>query len=181
MGIGSGTQPILSYNHGAGLQRRVRGTLFRSTLVATGIGVIVFIVMGAPARALAAVFLPGHPEVQALTHEVASIVRWSVPFMPIAMIASVYFTALEQAGRSLLIALSRGLVLPIAGLLVFPLLWGATGIWITAVVAEALSVGVAVACYLSHRRSHHRSHRPLPAVESYSAPVHGGEPAVDGA
>jgi putative MATE family efflux protein len=172
MGIGSGTQPILSYNHGAGLQQRVRATLLRSTLVATSVGVVVFSFMGAPARALAAVFLPDYLEAQALTHEVASIVRWSVPFMPIAMIASVYFTALEQAGRSLLIALSRGLVLPIIGLVVFPFFWGATGIWITAIFAEALSVLVAVACYLftadlAIRRPscHSRPTVPLSAVD----------------
>ena len=162
MGIGSGSQPILSYNHGAGLTHRVRGTLVRAILVSAGIGVVIFVVMGAPARALAELFLPGHAEAQALTHQVASIVRWSVPFMPVAMIASVYFTALEQAGRSLLIALARGLVLPIAGLLVLPSLWGATGIWLTAIFTEGIAVLIAVGCYVSHVRSARRT-APAPS------------------
>ena len=166
MGIGSGSQPILSYNHGAGLTHRVRGTLILATLVSAGIGVLICILMGAPARALAALFLPGHAEAQALTHEVARIVRWSVPFMPMAMIASVYFTALEQAGRSLLIAIARGLVLPIVGLLLFPPLWGAAGIWLTAIFSESIAVAIAAGCYASHVRSARRAAgAPLPSPD----------------
>lgn len=128
-------------------------------------------------RALAAIFLPAHPEAQVLTAEVARIVRWSVPIMPIAMIASVYFTALEQAGQSLLIALSRGLLLPIIGLVVFPLFWGATGIWITVVFVEAMSVVVAVACYLTHTSSR----RTRVVASSCPSPMLRDEPAVNGA
>ena len=152
MGLGSGTQPILSYNHGAGRALRVRGTVRRTVGVATLVGVVVFTAMLLRAEAVAAAFIPGHPEAIALTRDVARIVSWSVLFMPFAMILSVYFTALEQAGRSLIVAISRGLVLPILGLLVFPLFWGASGIWITAVFTEAGAVLVALVCLVRRRK-----------------------------
>ncbi len=151
MGIGSGTQPIFSYNHGAGLQRRVRETLLRAAVVSTLVGAVIFFVMGAPAQTLAALFLPGHPEAQALTGEVSQLVRWSMLFLPMAMIASVYFTALEQAAKSLVVALARGLVLPVLGLALFPTLWGANGIWITPIFAEAVAVLIAAGCYVGWR------------------------------
>lgn len=154
MGIGSGTQPIFSYNHGAGLQRRVRDTLLRAAVTSSIAGVLVFFVMGPPAQSLAALFLPGHTEAQTLTREVSQLVRWSMLFMPLAMTASVYFTALEQAAKSLVVALARGLVLPVLGLALFPAWWGAAGIWITPVFAEAVTVLIAAACYLGRRSAH---------------------------
>jgi Na+-driven multidrug efflux pump len=153
MGIGSGTQPIFSYNHGAGLRERVRGTLVRTVILASAMGFLVFLLMGAPATRIAALFLPGHPEALVLTRDVSRFARWSMLFLPAAMVASVYFTALEQAGRSLVVALARGLVLPVAGLAIFPLLWGATGIWITIVFAEATAVLVAIGCYAIKTKS----------------------------
>ncbi|TVR30539.1 MAG: MATE family efflux transporter [Spirochaetaceae bacterium] len=147
MGIGAGTQPIFSYNHGAGLHHRVQGALRWSLGVSTAVGFLVFLAMGWPARFIAGLFLPGHAEALALTEEVSRIVRWSMLFLPLAMVASTYFTALEQAGKSLLVALSRGLVLPVAGLLLFPQLWGATGIWIVPIFAEGLTVLIAIGCY----------------------------------
>lgn len=154
MGIGSGTQPIFSYNHGAGLRERVRGTLVRTVIVASATGFLVFLLMGPPAGRIAALFLPGHPEALALTREVSRVARWSMLFLPAAMVASVYFTALELAGRSLLVSLARGLVLPVVGLALFPLLWGATGIWFTIVFAEVAAVLVAAGCYtLGGRKS----------------------------
>ncbi|TVR65710.1 MAG: MATE family efflux transporter [Spirochaetaceae bacterium] len=153
MGIGSGTQPIFSYNHGAGLRERVRGTLVRTVILASATGFLVFLLMGAPATRIAALFLPGHPEALVLTQEVSRFARWSMLFLPAAMVASVYFTALEQAGRSLVVALARGLILPVVGLALFPLLWGATGIWITIVFAEATAVLVAIGCYAVRGRS----------------------------
>ncbi len=149
MGIGAGTQPIFSYNHGAGRHDRVHGTLLRAILVSTIIGVVVFMAMGAPARFIAGLFLPGHGEALALTEEVSRIVRWSMLVLPGAMVASTYFTALEQAGKSLVVALSRGLILPVIGLLAFPPLWGATGIWIVPIFAEGLTLFIAIGCYFS--------------------------------
>lgn len=146
MGIGSGTQPIFSYNHGAGLHERVRGTLWRVGAASTLVGVAVFLLMGLRTAELAVLFLPGNWDAVEMTIEVANYVRWSMLFMPLAMLSSMYFTALEQAGRSLIIAVCRGLIVPAVGLLVLPTIWGAPGIWITPLLAEAITVGVAVIC-----------------------------------
>jgi Na+-driven multidrug efflux pump len=69
--------------------------------------------------------------------------------MPVGIIGSTFFTSLEKAGHSLLVALSRGLLFTVVGLLLFPVFWGVTGIWITPVFAEALTAVVTV--YLFYR------------------------------
>ena len=148
IGICNGTQPIFSYNHGAGEHRRVQGALWRVAALCTGVGAAVFFLMGWQAEPMAALFLPEHPEALALTLEVAWLVRWSMLFMPAAMLGSVYFTALEQAGKSLSVAVSRGLLLPVLGLALFPAWWGAAGIWITPAFAEGVAVLVAAGCFL---------------------------------
>ena len=145
-GIGSGAQPVFSYNHGAGLQHRVRGALWRVSGLSTLVGAAIFGVMSWQTPLLAGLFLPDNPEALMVTLEVADLVRWSMLFMPLAMLGSIYFTAIEQAASSLLVALVRGFVIPVLGLMILPGLWGPAGIWITPLLAEGLAVLVAAGC-----------------------------------
>ncbi|MDP3387323.1 MAG: MATE family efflux transporter [Eubacteriales bacterium] len=136
MGLGNGIQPIISYNYGAGHIARVRGTLWRTMTASLIIGILSFVVMRTQTETLAAIFIPDHPEAIAATLRVASSVSWSMLFIPIGIILSVFFTALEKAKKSLIIAVCRGFIFTIAGLTVFPTIWGEFGIWITPVFAE---------------------------------------------
>ena len=104
-------------------------------------------------------FIPDHPETISVTLEAASIISWSLLLMPIGIIGSTFFTALEKAGQSFLVALSRGFVFTVIGLLVFPSLWGVNGIWITPLFSEAVSV--LVTAYLFYRWAYSP---PEPAV-----------------
>lgn len=148
MGIGNGSQPIFSYNHGAGLHHRVKGALWRVAILCSLVGGSVFLLITWQTAPVAALFLPDQPEALKLSLEVAGYVRWSMLFMPLAMLGSIYFTALEQASKSLLVALSRGLLLPVMGLLLFPAWWGSAGIWVTPAFAEGVTVLVVAGCFL---------------------------------
>ncbi len=146
-GIGNGIQPIFSYNHGAGLSKRVQGTLWRTLLIGTAVGGTLFILMSWQMEPIAELFLPGQPEAAALTLEAAGYLRWTMWFMPTAVLGSIYFTALEHASKSLAIAISKGLLLPVAGLLLLPLWLGANGIWMALVATDMLAVVVVIICY----------------------------------
>ncbi|MFU8794790.1 MAG: MATE family efflux transporter, partial [Dethiobacteria bacterium] len=136
LGISMGSQPILSYNHGAGLSDRVRSTLKRLILASSLLGLLFFFMLRWQASGMVALFVPDHPETIAITLRASAIISWSLLVMPIGIISSMFFTALERAGSSLLVALSRGLVFTVIGLTLFPALWGEFGIWITPVFAE---------------------------------------------
>ena len=141
-GLSMGSQPILSYNHGAGLTERVRGTLKRLILASALLGILFFLVLRTQASNMITLFIPDHPETIAITLRAASLISWSLMIMPVGIISSMFFTALERAGSSLLVALSRGLVFTVLGLALFPLIWGEYGIWITPVFAEVATIFV---------------------------------------
>ncbi|ADQ13763.1 MATE family efflux transporter [Halanaerobium hydrogeniformans] len=147
MGMATGVQPILSYNHGGGCHERVRGTLKR--VMGTGfiISLFFFLLIRFQTENLLGIFIPHDPETLALAIQVAGYISWSFLFMSIGILGSAYFTALEQALKSLTIALLRGLILIIIGLTVFPIFWGATGIWLTTLFAEGVT-GIMVFVFL---------------------------------
>jgi len=170
-GISVGAQPILSYNHGAGLRGRVSGTIKRVLAASVAIALSFFVIIRWQAPLLVTLFIPDHPETILITLKAARVISWSLLLMPIGIIGSTFFTALEKAGQSLLIALSRGLVFTVIGLLLFPAIWGETGIWITPLFSEAVSVLVTL--YLFYRWAYHLPEaaiskvacEPLPSLE----------------
>ncbi|ARE87621.1 MATE family efflux transporter [Clostridium formicaceticum] len=155
IGMSNGTQPILSYNHGAGLFYRVQGTLSRLLASSFIIGIIFFILLQWQTQTLVTLFIPEHPDALDLTVSVADTISWSMLFMPVGIVGSVFFTAMEKAIHSLVIAILRGLVFILIGLAVFPLLWGTAGIWITPVFSEAATALVTTFLIYQWMRSEH--------------------------
>jgi Na+-driven multidrug efflux pump len=139
IGMSIGSQPILSYNYGAGQIERVRGTLIKLITSSVMVSLVFFAILRWQAASMVALFIPGHPEAVEVTLRAAEIISWSLLIMPVGIISSMFFTALERAGSSMLVALSRGLVFTVIGLLVFPPLWGETGIWITPIFSEGVT------------------------------------------
>jgi Na+-driven multidrug efflux pump len=148
-GISVGLQPILSYNHGAGNSKRVKDTLKISVVASTLVSAVLFVLIRWQAPLLISLFIPDHPQTALLTTGAAEIISWSLLIMPVGIIGSAFFTALEKAGQSLLIAISRGLLFTVVGLLVFPVYLGVTGIWITPLFSECVTVLITV--YMFYR------------------------------
>ena len=145
MGIGMGSQPILSYNHGAGHADRVRGTLVRILAASLVFGALGTALMQVHMGHMIALFLPGDAATQALAQDAGRIVGWSLLAMPIGLIGSVYFTALERIRHSLVVSLFRSLILVLVGLAIFPALFGLTGVWMTPVFAEVGTAALTLA------------------------------------
>jgi len=170
IGISIGSQPIISYNHGAGQHDRVKGVMFRLMGTSLLMGLFFLFLMRSQAASLVVLFIPDHPEAAAITIKAADYVSWALLFMPIGIIGSMFFTSLEKAGHSLLISLSRGLLFTVLGLAVFPLIWAETGIWITPVFAEVATTAVTALLVLrwSGRLNNVRAEKatePLPSLE----------------
>ena len=144
LGISVGSQPIISYNHGAGLALRVRDTLVRLIGSSLILGLTFFLILRWQSAAMVSLFVPDHPETIEVTLRAAAVISWSLLIMPVGIISSMFFTALERAGSSLIVALSRGLIFTVLGLILFPAVWGEYGIWITPVFAEGATIFVTV-------------------------------------
>ncbi|MDF1618045.1 MATE family efflux transporter [Petrocella sp. FN5] len=139
IGMATGAQPIFSYNYGAGCYERVRGTLKRVMGAGLIVSGIFFLLICWQTEGLVSIFIIDDPKTASLSMEVAGYISWSFIFMAIGILGSAYFTALEQAVKSLSIALLRGLILIMIGLAVFPIFWGGNGIWFTTVFAEGVT------------------------------------------
>ena len=83
------------------------------------------------------------------------IYSFSFLFAGIAIYGSSFFTALNNGLVSALISFLRTLVFQIAAVLIFPLLWGIDGIWISIVAAE-LMAAVVTALFLLGKRKKYR-------------------------
>ncbi len=158
--LGTGSQPIVSRNHGAGLPSRVSATLRTVLGAGCAIGVLLAVGVWTAAEHVASLFVPDHPDAVALTADAIRIVAWSIPAAAVGTIGSVFFTSIERAGRSLLIAALRGLIVPVAMLAAGPLLWGATGIWFVPVVTELAGLAVTAVMLVTWSGASVRSHLP---------------------
>ena len=153
MGLGTGSQPIISYNHGAGKTHRVRGTLKRLLAIGFVLGAAFFILLQTQAGPITRLFIPHHPETLSMTIEISRFVSIALLLMPIGIISSMFFTSLLKAGNSLILSIARGFVFTVLGILILPRFIGATGIWLTPVLAEGLTGVLAITLLVRWHRN----------------------------
>jgi putative MATE family efflux protein len=139
IGLGTGSQPVIGYNHGAGITHRVRGTLKRLLAIGLILGAVLFVLLQTQAGPITRLFIPHHPETLSITIEISRFVSIALLFMPIGIISSMFFTSLLKAGNSLILSIARGFIFTVLGILILPRFLGATGIWLTPVLAEGLT------------------------------------------
>ena len=63
-----------------------------------------------------------------------------------------YYQSVEDAVRSTAYTMLRGIMLPVPGFILLPLLLGARGLWLAIPLAEFLTMLVIVAVYAAGRR-----------------------------
>ena len=152
-GLGIGSQPIIGYNHGAGKTHRVQGTLKRLLVAGFVLGAAFFVLLQTQAEPITRLFIPHNPETLSMTIEISRFVSIALLFMPIGIISSMFFTSLLKAGSSLLLSISRGFVFTVLGILILPRFLGASGIWLTPVLAESLTGVLAITLLVRWRRN----------------------------
>lgn len=153
IGLGTGSQPIIGYNHGAGKTHRVRGILKRLLAAGFVLGAAFFVLLQTQAGPITQLFIPHHPETLSTTIEISRFVSIALLFMPIGIISSMFFTSLLKAGNSLILSIARGFVFTVLGILILPRFLGVTGIWLTPVLAESLTGVLAITLLIRWHRN----------------------------
>lgn len=64
-------------------------------------------------------------------------------FMGIGITVRMYFQAMEASAKSLVIIMMRGIVMPVAGAFILPLIFDKTGLWISMPFTELAVAGIA--------------------------------------
>jgi Na+-driven multidrug efflux pump len=68
--------------------------------------------------------------------------------------ASSFFTSLNDGLVSAVISFARTLVFQVIAILVMPILFGTTGIWLSIVVAEVLAIIVSIVCLIVKKKKY---------------------------
>jgi putative MATE family efflux protein len=138
LGVTQGFLPIAGYNYGADLKARVKETIIKAILYASGLGLVVF----------ACIMIFAEPIVKAFTTDTViiektpSAMRWvfaAIPIVAVQLIGSAYFQAIGKARPALLLTLTRQGFFFIPLILILPAFYGEFGVWISFALADVLS------------------------------------------
>ncbi|WP_312258323.1 MATE family efflux transporter [Romboutsia ilealis] len=143
-GISDGIRPIISYNFGAENENRVNETLKISIIVNIIIGAIIFIVMATFSKQLIEIFLKDGKHVVEIASTGSKIYGIAFLFNGTNILISSYFTAIDDPKNSIIVAMSRGIVFILIGIVIFPYIFSINGIWLTIVFADIMTI---LLCY----------------------------------
>lgn len=144
MGISQGAQPLIGYNHGARKFTTAIHTLkmaMRWGMLVTTVG---FIMLEVFARPIAAIFNATDMALIDMATRVIRIVNILLPLVPLQMMATTFFQAINQPLKAAFLSLSRQILLVIPLVLVLPLFWQLDGVFFAPVVADGISTLLAV-------------------------------------
>ena len=142
IGLNQGMQPIAGYNYGANLLDRVMEVLKKTIFYATIIMTAGFAVVELFPHAVASIFTA---EERLVSIAVPGL-RWIFAIYPLVgfqIVCSTFFQSIGKPKKSIVLAMTRQVLLLIPFLLIFPNRWGIKGVWISMSVSDTLSVVLA--------------------------------------
>lgn len=155
IGYSTGVAPVVSFHFGADGREELRGLYRKSIVIILSASAAMLGLAEALARPLSAVFVGYDPDLFRMTVGAFGIYSFSFLFSGIAIFGSAFFTALNDGLTSALISFLRTLVFQVAAVLIFPLIWGIDGIWLSIVAAEVMAAVVTLAFLVGKRRRFH--------------------------
>ncbi|MCQ2410361.1 MAG: polysaccharide biosynthesis C-terminal domain-containing protein [Elusimicrobiaceae bacterium] len=149
LGIAQGAQPLIGYNHGARKYKTSIQTLkmaLRWGMMITTTGFVIIELFATP---IAAVFNASDTALVELASRVIRILNALLPVIPLQVLATTFFQAINQPVKAAFLSLSRQVLLVIPLVLILPLFLQLDGVFIAPVAADAISTVLAV--YLLRR------------------------------
>lgn len=141
LGIVQGFLPIAGYNYGAQQLSRVRESINTSIKYATGLALLIFIVIMIFPSAIVSVF-SNDEQILKETPNALRLVFAITPLIAIQVIGAGYFQAIGKVIPALLLTLTKQGFFLIPLLLILPNFLGLFGIWISFPIADFLSTVV---------------------------------------
>lgn len=139
IGIAQGSQPVESFNYGAGNYKRV-GDAYRLAVIAGGaISLCSFVLFQTLPRQLLALFGEGSPEYFEFgvkTFRVMLFFTWLNFLQPIT---STFFTSIGKAIKGVFLSMTRQIIFLLPLILLLPTIWGIDGILVAGPIADSLS------------------------------------------
>lgn len=152
--VAQASQPIISFNYGAGKFQRVSQALRIALLTACVCGVLISLGMWIGSPVLTHIFLSPSETAYGLAAGGLPILGSCAIFFAINITFIGYYQSRELAGRSIVYMLLRGIVFLVPGFILLPRIAGATGLWLAIPTAEFLTLLVITILYAATRLRH---------------------------
>ncbi len=152
IGYSVGSAPIIGFDHGAKNYDELKNIRKKSIAIIAVLSLCMFALAELSAKPLADLFVGYDASLNALTLRGFLICSFMFIFAGISVFGSSFFTALGNGLVSAVIAFLRTMVFQIAAVLVLPLMLKMDGIWLSIVVAEAMSAMITVVFLLAERK-----------------------------
>lgn len=149
--VAQASQPIISFNYGAGQFQRVSQALRIALLTACVCGVLISLGMWIGSPVLTNIFLSPSETAYCLAAGGLPILGSCAIFFAINITFIGYYQSRELAGRSIVYMLLRGIVFLVPGFILLPRIVGATGLWLAIPTAEFLTLIVITILYAATR------------------------------
>ena len=155
LGYSMGCAPIVSYNYGAENHAELKNLFKKSTRAIICCGIVLVCLAELLAVPLATIFVGYDKTLFEMTYQGFRICAMSFLICGMNIFGSSFFTALNNGPLSALISFLRTLVFQVSIILTLPLLLGLTGIWLSGITAEILTLAVTVTCLVLNRKKYH--------------------------
>lgn len=147
MGFNQAMQPIAGYNYGAGQYSRVIKVLKLTILFATITTTLGFII-GEFFPGICIKIFTSDPALTDIARNGMRIVFLVFPLIGFQMVTGNFFQSIGKPIRSIIMSLSRQLIILIPCLIIMPKYFGINGVWYSMPVADGLSVILALSFLL---------------------------------
>lgn len=138
MGLNQGMQPIAGYNYGAKLYSRVKEVFWMTARLAMAVTTVCFI-MGTFFPKTACGIFTTNPELLDISAKALRIMVMAFPIVGFQMIATNFFQSLGMVKKSILLSLSRQILMLLPLLYLLPELMGIEGVWYSFPIADFLT------------------------------------------
>lgn len=151
IGFNQAMQPIAGYNYGANQMPRVMQVLKLTMIAATMVTTTAFLVFVLGAELVVRAFTTDD-ELARLSAEGLRIVVTVFPIVGFQMVVANFFQSIGKPGKSIILSLSRQVLVLIPSLLILPQFFGVKGVWWSLPLSDAISTVIAVVLILREIR-----------------------------
>jgi putative MATE family efflux protein len=155
-GLGQGVLPLVGYNYGARLNHRVKEIVMKAATAASAYGMLCWVIAMVFTVPILSIFGNGADYLSQGTWAL-HIFAFGFPTVGVQMVLSCFFQGLGKWLPAMIVSSSHQIIFLIPCVLIFPQLFGLTGLWLAFPVASALAVVLSASWTIAEFRSWVRS------------------------
>lgn len=138
-GISQGTQPLISYYYGKGNKETYKYFLKTAIKTTAAISALIYVGCMLFAEQINSIYI-SHDEAELFSYSVKALRMYALTFLVVGfnIIFTGFYSAIAKPLYSMIISISRGLVVIVLSLMTMTAVFGDNGIWVASVVSEIL-------------------------------------------